>query len=257
MLFATGAQAQVTFGIGPRLGANLSNASFKESFAPDVPTHDVPTKYRTGLEVGLVAAIGYGHFVLQPAVLYSQKGFTIQNTHQELSPNGYTTLEMSHDDTFRFNYLNLPLNLTYAQNADGQGFQVFAGPYLSVLLGGDFETHIKNREGAGAGAFFRSEEVWEKGRVVPSAARLTSKDYPLGYGKWRSQRLDAGVQFGLGYRLGGTLLQVGYSLGLHNEGVDGIVHYSSPNRMYSPEGAHYYNRAFQVSLAYLFGLKGE
>jgi hypothetical protein len=68
-----------------------------------------------------------------------------------------------------------------------------------------------------------------------------------GYYKY-SQRFDTGLQAGVGYRLGGFLLQASYSLGLRNlatqfQGYDG--------RLY--DNSEYYNRAWQVSLSYLVG----
>jgi hypothetical protein len=261
LLLATTTQAQVTFGIGPRIGLNLSKGLFSEAYAPSFPTHDVPTRYRSGVEAGLVASVGFGHFALQPALLYSQKGFAIQDTHQEKTPDSFSTVflvELNHDDTYRFNYLTLPLNLTFAQHADGQGFQLFAGPYLGLLLSGQWQTHTKRAETIDP-SFHRIEEAWGKGEFVPkSAAYLRLAEDPPAPGKQYSRRLDAGVQFGLGYRLGGALLQLGYSLGLQNQAVGReVAYYGTPGSTTKVVGPEYYNRAFQVSLAYLFGLKGE
>ena len=50
------------------------------------------------------------------------------------------------------------------------------------------------------------------------------------------------------------LLQAGYSLGLRNLGADYQINYGSYGTK-TVSGPSYYNRAFQVSLAYLFGPK--
>jgi hypothetical protein len=257
LLGATAAQAQVTFGIGPRIGLNLSKGKFSEAYAPSLPNHDVPTRYRSGVEAGLVASVGFGHFALQPALLYSQKGFAIQDTHQDVmtsSNYGTTIYELSHDDTYRLNYLTLPLNFTYAQHAGGQGFQLFAGPYLSWLLSGQWQIHTKREERIGP-SFYSIEETSYKGEFVPYDEEYVHANGLLPRpGKQYSRRLDAGVQFGLGYRLGGALLQVGYSLGLQNQAVGREVsYYGSSGSATKVVGPKYYNRAFHVSLSYLFG----
>jgi hypothetical protein len=60
------AQAQVTFGIGPKVGYNLVNVRYRDAAAPNQRAG-----YRSGLEAGLMASVGFGHFAVQPAVLYS------------------------------------------------------------------------------------------------------------------------------------------------------------------------------------------
>ena len=64
-----------------------------------------------------------------------------------------------------------------------------------------------------------------------------------------ARHLDYGLQAGLGYRRGALLLQATYRLGLRSPGV------ATTRGGYSYEGPTYYNRAVQVSLAYLFGPK--
>lgn len=61
-----------------------------------------------------------------------------------------------------------------------------------------------------------------------------------------ARRFDAGIQGGLGYRLGPALVQATYSLGLRTIPAktffNGVPVTSSD----------YYNRALQISLTYLF-----
>ncbi|RZK26775.1 MAG: PorT family protein, partial [Hymenobacter sp.] len=175
---------------------------------------------------------GVGHFAVQPAALYSQRGFTLRQSgsYGLYDPaNTYT-----HDASVRFDYLMLPLNLAYTQRADGQGAQVFAGVYLGVLAGGRY-----------AGT---SNGYTERGNVrVGNEATVTNSNL---YGR----RFDNGVQMGLGYRYHGLLAQASYSLGLRNvDTFNGNALFIRNFESY--DGAKYRNQAFQVSLAYLVGTK--
>jgi hypothetical protein len=72
LLFATAAQAQVTFSIGPKVGYSLSTASFNVSDYPDY--FSTFSSYRSGFEAGVVAQVCFGsHLAVQPALLYARK----------------------------------------------------------------------------------------------------------------------------------------------------------------------------------------
>jgi hypothetical protein len=220
-LLATTAQAQVTFAIGPTVGLTLAKARASND--------DFPNTYRPGLEAGLLAAIGCGHFAVQPALLFSQKGYKSTYTVTYLAPNRSqpnTTADFTRNA--HFSYLTLPLNMVYCQHTTGQGFQVFAGPYLSVLLGGRYESSGPNK----TPAFYSDILV---ANTLPTSGGTT----------YYARRLDTGIQGGLGYRQKQLLVQVSYSLGLRNfqpTYEDGT-------------GAACYNQTFQLSFSYLFTAK--
>jgi hypothetical protein len=136
----------------------------------------------------------------------------------------------------RLNYLTVPLNLAFTLGHAGQGLQVFAGPYVSLLVGGRFawQGHFASYQGSAPYDAEGSGKV-EPANLIPDYANLYSR------------RFDAGLQAGLDYRFGGLLVQAGYSVGLRNLGVPfqfGSHTYDSPA---------YYNQAFQASLSYLVG----
>jgi hypothetical protein len=146
---------------------------------------------------------------------------------------------VTYDETVRLNYLTLPLNLAYTLGQAGQGLQVFAGPYLGLLVGGNYQQQVHGSSYLGGPA----RESENSGKV--KAATVVS-DANNRY----SQRLDAGLQAGVGYRLKNLQLQVGYSLGLRNlavpyQGYNGALYEAPAN----------YNRAFQLSISYLVGTK--
>jgi hypothetical protein len=228
LLLTTVTQAQVRFSIGPQVALTRATIHYQD------PQY-FPASYRTGFEAGLVSTIAWGHFALQPAVRYAQKGYHVAGTYtypDNLPPYSFET-----QADYRLNYLTIPLNFLYTQQPTGQGVQVFAGPYLSVLVGGHYEAQTTYLNA--------SHALVKEGRVVAGDVGGTVAD------EASSRRVDAGLQAGVGYRYGATLLQASYSLGLRNLASDTqLTPVATPNAQEA-----YYNRAFQLSFAYLFGPK--
>ena len=223
LFFTAAAQAQTTFSIGPKVGFTASSVRLRDN-----AHYASSAQYRTGFEAGLISTIGFGHWQLQPALLFSQKGYRF----------GFNSSTfVGETDKVRLNYITIPLNLAYAQRPDGRGLQVVAGPYLGVLTGGNYEHQFIPIDPLGGASPVISGSV--------SAAGQSGTTYTA-----HSQRVDAGLQAGLGYRTGSLLIQATYSLGLRDVGVgpDGY----GPFNIVSPS---YSNHAIQVSLAYLFSPK--
>jgi hypothetical protein len=186
--------------------------------------------------VGLAGCLQLGHFAFQPALLYSQQGYT----SERLPLGGGAPFGRA---TTRLDYLRVPLQAAYTQHADGQGLQLFAGPYLGFLLGG--RTKQDNYNGQTTGGVVVTEAHTE--RVSTGMHTIRYPDYNF-YGR----RLDLGGQVGVGYRLGGALLQVSYSQALRrvNSAEQYIVDGGEP---YDVDSPNYRNRSVQASLSYLLG----
>lgn len=223
LLVAT-AQAQTTFSVGPRVGLNMTSAHFPEANGSSYTG-------RAGFEAGLTSSVQFSHFSVQPSVLFSQKGYKASGRLPSFDT------PVTYEGEVRLTYLTVPLNLVFTLGRDGQGLQVFGGPYVSLLVGGNYaqRTHV--------GPYFGNAPYDEEtsGKVKPASV-VTDSDNRY------SRRFDTGLQAGLGYRLGGFQLQASYSLGLRNlatlyQGYDGSLH----------KEPRYYNRAWQVSLSYLVG----
>ncbi len=184
--------------------------------------------YCPGWSAGLAGEIGFGHWALQPAVLYEQGGFKSQTLYN----NGLFTYD--NRDDVRLQYLAIPLHVAYRQRATGQGVQLFAGPYLGLLLGGRYRSTSDN-----------DNDSFHADASAPVSADPNASPAP----GLVLQRVDAGLEGGVGYRYQGFLLQAGYRLGLRNVNSDdsyGLISFGSTK---------YQNRAFQASLTYLFGSK--
>lgn len=218
------AQAQLT--IGPRVGANLSTVHFelKEDFdAPEV-------KRQLGPQVGLTLNAQFGNWALQPSVLYSQKGFGIDDTRTE-SFDG-EEFKLKSTGNARLGYLEVPINVVYTVGGDN-GFQVFAGPYLGVGVGGSYDIKYKV---TGPGL--------ELSDSNSSSVRYTDKAGDDD--KLYVRRFDAGLNAGIGYKTGPFQAQLGYGLGLANlapKDADG-----------EDTGDKIRNRTISLSLNYFFAL---
>jgi hypothetical protein len=234
LLTASVARAQVSFSIGPKVGYNRTSGNFEY---PNQDYLKVTNSSRSGVEAGVVAQLGLAkHWAVQPAVLYSQKGFKfVENAYD--APYKYT---YQGDYSFRFDYLTVPVNVVYSQRAAGQGLQIFAGPYAGFLLGGRFTSSKSGRYSTGG---TRSQSDEGDVKAGDTYNRRPGEAYV-------SRGVDAGLQGGLGYGFaGGFQVQASYSLGLRNLGAvyaPGVTSETPPT---------YRSHAFQLAAAYLFGSK--
>lgn len=182
------------------------------------------------------ACIALGHYSsLQPALLYSQFGFGIDNT-RSFAPGVNSTIYQV-DEHYRFHYLTLTPQVVYHLRPTGQGWQIPGAPYSAFLLGGNYSANYQHEWASGAGLVQVSDGRIERG------SRNTGYGYATTY---YMPSFDAGFKGGIGYRFSSVLLQASYSLGLVNLGSD----YNSVLQR-----TDYYNRAIHFSLAYLFSPK--
>ena len=212
LLVAFAAQAQTAFSIGPLAGLAVAGATGSSS-------PDITITYRPGFEAGVQSVLQVGHVAVQPSLRFTQKGLR----------HHYGSGLYNKDTDYRLTYLTLPLNLAYSLRSNGQGVHVFAGPYIGLFLGGNYQQRVIDRSGGGAGVTSSAGDI--KPGDVYEVPPVGTTDYPL-----RCHRFDGGMQTGLGYRFGKLLMQAGFSFGLRDLG---------------PELASFHNRTAQASLSYL------
>lgn len=241
---ATPAQAQAHFSLGPQVSVGGSTSSYFDYGNYSDGGRHYQTDYLVGFEAGVAGALRVGRLTVQPALLFSQRGFHIKDNYSSYYWNAVTTARL------RLNYLSLPISVAYALQPDGQGLQFFGGPYVSLLLGGTY-TYDNSYVGYRRPLYTiqGTLPVAGSGPYRDASNDPASAPAPTTY---YSRRMDAGCQAGLGYRFGSSLVRVSYSLGLLNLGVGSQIDRGQAG-VYSTEPPKYYNQALQLSFAYLFG----
>lgn len=242
-LAATAAHAQVSFSVAPRLGLNVSTVSLNGS-----NLYDVQPRFGSGVEAGVLLDARSGNFAVQPSLLFSQKGFKLDETRTQ--NDGNEVYDINAKATITLNYLQLPINFVYTSGGT-EGFQFFAGPYLGVLLGGSTDVSLVVKEKATGADAYRDSSTGtiKSGDKQPNenTSAIGSSQNPNSTGKnvLYVRGFDAGLQGGVGYRYKMLQAQASYQIGFSNlvpadaKGQD--VGYTAKNR------------GFTLSVGYLFG----
>lgn len=246
LLAAAASQAQTTVSFGPRLGANLTTFSYSGNSA-DFGN----TSYKLGVQVGGTLNLSFGKVAFQPSLLFSQKGAELTGG-QELPLGGGTT-KVSATLKPRLHYLELPLNVVYTTGGD-HGFQVFAGPYLAVGVGGggSYKVSIQSTDPVVTsqipnGDYPGSLTVEYGDRQNDNSSAGSGSGFGAPTITYTARRFDAGLNAGVGYRVGPVQAQLGYCLGLVNfvpKDTDG-----------NDTGDKAYHRGFQLAATYFFTAK--
>ena len=240
-LAALSSHAQTTISVGARLGANLSTFSYSGN---SIGVEN--TSSRVGVQVGGTLNVGFGNFAFQPSLLFTQKGAKLTASETDNS-GGYRT-SASVELTPRLHYLELPLNMVYTSEGD-HGFQLFAGPYVALGVGGGgaYQVSLTSTDpqySPFAGTYPGSLTVEYGDRQNDNNAATGGSGLGAPTLTLTARRFDAGLNGGVGYRLGPVQAQLGYSLGLVNfvpNGPDG-----------EDTGSKAYHRGFQLSATYFF-----
>ena len=230
---ASAASAQPTFRLGLRGGLNratttLDAASTGTGFSGFSYSADKSAIY--AWQAGAVLEVARGKFALQPALLFSQKGeqFNTAESFGSIAGNSGSDTR----STNRYNWLELPVNLVYTVRS----IQLFAGPYAALGIGGRRRSTTLNYSPFAKFAPYTFDEK----------IRYGADTYNV--------RLDAGANFGIGYRQGPMQVQLGYQLGLralHREYIDYIIA-EFPDHNFDADAA--YNRVVQLTGTYFFKL---
>jgi len=230
LLSAATAAAQPTFRLGLRGGLNRATSTVEPASTSPSSQHYYSASKSAiyTWQAGAVLEVAFHRFALQPALVFSQKGEQFSAVTSISGVAGMSGTAMS--TVNRYNWLELPVNVVYTLH----GFQVFAGPYVALGVGGRQHGTIS---GFSPFARFAPQGVDEKVTYGPDS---------------NNRRLDAGVNFGIGYRQGPVQMQLGYGLGLRN------LHQSSADQAYDYGHNFYqdaaYNRVAQLTGTYFFKL---
>jgi hypothetical protein len=169
--------AQVKFGV--KAGLNLANMTAKDN--DQIYSKDYKSK--AGYHFGVTAEFAVNEkFSIEPALLFSTKGFKLEDTY-----SGH-----SYKVTANLNYLEIPINALYKMDLGGTKLFVSAGPYLGYALSGKAKTTSSGSP---------DEETTIK---IGSG---TDKDI---------KAIDFGLNIGAGVEFGAITLGLQYGLGLAN-----------------------------------------
>lgn len=248
-LCAATAHAQTRISIGPRLGGNLATGTFStiDQSALAGTDYSYSRGSLLGVQVGVAASIGSGHWTVQPALLFTQKGL-----RQKLSVNyssGTFSAQENDQIDCRVHYLELPLTIVYSLGQDGDGFQLFAGPYVAVGIGGraNYSLALTTNDPSYPSDSYNGSQPFAFGNTFaepdPNASTPVDADA-------RARRFDAGINAGVGYRRGPVQVQLGYGLGLLNVQPD----YPASYQMENDKG---YLRTAQLTATYYFPMGGK
>jgi hypothetical protein len=241
LLAASASQAQTSLSFGPRLGANLTTFSYSGNAAGFGDT-----SYKLGVQVGGTLNLSFGKVAFQPSLLFSQKGAQLKGAEQ--LPLGSGITQVSATLKPRLNYLELPLNVVYTTGGD-HGFQVFAGPYLAVGIGGggSYKVSIDSTDPLYSlynGEYPGSLTVEYGDRQNDNSSTGTGSISGTPAITYTAHRFDAGLNAGVGYRVGPVQAQLGYGLGL--------VNFVPKDSDGSDTGVKGYHRGFQLAATYFF-----
>ncbi|WP_170172568.1 outer membrane beta-barrel protein [Hymenobacter rigui] len=192
-----------TFRYGVRVGGQVMGMTPLQTNS----SHEVPQTGLWGGNAGLAAEAVFGWLTVQPAVLFTQKGFYMHNSWTEtyygkpLALNSLTRL--------RLNSLEVPVNLI----ATVHGFQLLAGPYVSLALSGRYhdEWTMPLPIGSETSHDFTTYQIIRDEKVYFSKKDRNYDDIVV-------RRLDAGFNVGVGYRYNGWQVQPTYTRGIRYTG---------------------------------------
>ncbi len=244
LLTASASHAQTTVSFGPRLGANLTKFAYSgNSTGLDATNHQL------GVQVGGTLNLSFGNFAFQPSLLFTQKGAELKGSQQQVVGSISTKVGITIKP--RLDYIELPLNVVYTTGGD-HGFQVFAGPYLAVGVGGggSYKATLESNDpryrpynGEYPGSL--NVEYGDRQNDNSSAGSgggLGAPTFTL-----TARRFDAGLNAGVGYRVGPVQAQLGYGLGL--------VNFVPKDSDGNDTGSKAYHRGFQLAATYFFSAK--
>ena len=243
-LGATAASAQTSYRFGVRAGANYATTTEKSptrTFAGNA-AFSYSKSPIFAYQLGIVLEARRGNFAFQPALMFSQKGTVIKADGAVSDLNTGYSQRREGRTTVRYNWLELPLNLVYNLPA---GWQVFAGPYVAVGVGGKAIAEINNSTNdPGNPVVVPFTRFTDKIEYDPSDETLakTSSLASLSIRGFYSRRVDAGFNAGLGYQRGPVQVQAGYGFGLVN------LFYDRALGGYTSQSG--YNRNAQLNLTY-------
>lgn len=183
VLFSSIAYGQDIFLMG---GVNFSKLGQQKDNASSINR-----EYRPGFHIGPAVAVKLNdHFDLIPSLLFSLKREYSESTiYIPRFDNTNTSYRYDFKSSINAYYLDLPITLKFNFKLGEQKLYALAGPYVNLLLFDDTTTEL----------------------FVDSEAREFENQFEAKF----SNRIDYGIQVGLGAQLKSYLIQATYDYGFY------------------------------------------
>ena len=185
----------LTYGV--KAGVNINNLDVSPEADPPAPTIKPGIHFGGYVQYSLAEAIS-----VQPEISISTQGAN------DADPEVYQRVKLS--------YLNVPVLVNYQLPV---GVNLFAGPQLGFLVGGEFEEEEKASG---------EQDIFKAGNVYKGT------DFSLGFGA--AYTLDMGIQINIRYNLG---------LSNNNDDIQGNAFYDADQSIKS--------QVLQISVHYFIG----
>ncbi len=224
--------AQVKFG----LKAGLNGNNISKDLEPDSDDELYTSKLSFSYHIGATVELGLSDVLsLQSGLLYTTKGWAV-DIDEVLKEDIADGLEFDGYYRFMFSYLEVPVNIAYKFG----NIQVYAGPYISLMLSGKEKYDITMTE------LDESHTESDERKYVPVFGEV--KDGDIDDENMAAYGLDYGLNAGVGYRIGQILITAGYSYSMSNiiPAYEGETEMRDNNRI-SPN-------TISLSATYFFGL---
>jgi len=216
--------AQIKLGVKAGMNINDIHQNFKDS------DDEIATKMRLGYNLGATVDFTLTRALsLQSGLFFTSKGCSTDledglGTGESI--DGYVRTEI--------NYLEIPINFVYKISK----FQVHAGPYVAVGIGGKVKYDYTYKDDDG----YKEIEKYNI-KIKPFFGKVGKDDLDSEEGAYSA--LDYGLNFGVGYQIGPVLVNAGYSLGLGNinpgyEGGSNRKDLKTSNRVIGLSASYYF-----------------
>ncbi|RYZ98134.1 MAG: PorT family protein [Sphingobacteriaceae bacterium] len=183
----------VTFGI--KGGVNFSRLPYSNLNSPATTSANTLTSFNVGVFVDFKLCESLS---IQPALIYTGKGGRNNINIAIADPDAPLTI--SHTDTMKVYYIQVPVNVVYSVPVGSHSFYFGAGPFVGYGISGKQKSKLIFADDQASTTSFYNEDV-KFGSDEPS----TVKRWDYGVGAL------AGFKFNNGF-----LLNINYDLGLAN-----------------------------------------
>lgn len=216
ILFSIPAYSQIEVGV--KAGMNL-NDIYKDYTKGK---YFVPKK-SLGFHVGATFNYDFNKSLgIKSSLLYTSKGYGINLNKMK----GEETKKIKGYNKVIFNYIEMPLNITYKL----YNFRFYGGPFVALGVGGNHYYNYAHYTNDGKRTSFRGSK-----ELTPVFKGTSSKN--------EFKAFDYGFNVNLGYRINRILFNAGYSFGLKNT--------TAKNEIFSnPKNFIIKNRTFTFSVSY-------